>query len=171
MIRCLLFERLKKNKPAWRNGRRTRLKIWRWQHRMGSSPIAGIRKTSSFTGLFFWFIGNYVLWIKKPSGQDRTAAEWNNVARATRRRTFGGCPLCADRIGSEETRKFESGRTRFIKKRTSEWCPFFDKKERETGLEPAAPTLARSCSTNWATRAYLKLFCICLSDTFDIILW
>ena len=26
--------------------------------------------------------------------------------------------------------------------------------ERETGLEPATPTLARSCSTNWATRAY-----------------
>ena len=25
---------------------------------------------------------------------------------------------------------------------------FFDKRERETGLEPAAPTLARSCSTN-----------------------
>ena len=31
-------------------------------------------------------------------------------------------------------------------------------KERETGLEPAAPTLARSCSTNWATRAYVNCF-------------
>ena len=29
-----------------------------------------------------------------------------------------------------------------------------NKKERETGLEPATPTLARSYSTNWATRAY-----------------
>ena len=32
-------------------------------------------------------------------------------------------------------------------KRTSIECPFH-KRERETGLEPAAPTLARSCSTN-----------------------
>ena len=30
--------------------------------------------------------------------------------------------------------------------------------ERETGLEPAASTLARSRSTNWATRAFL-IFC------------
>ena len=29
--------------------------------------------------------------------------------------------------------------------------------ERETGFEPAAPTLARSCSTSWATLAYLVL--------------
>ena len=36
--------------------------------------------------------------------------------------------------------------------------------ERETGLEPAAPTLARSCSTNWATRA-----CFCVSDSKHII--
>ncbi len=27
--------------PEWRNGRRTRLKIWRWQHRAGSSPASG----------------------------------------------------------------------------------------------------------------------------------
>ena len=32
------------------------------------------------------------------------------------------------------------------------------REERETGLEPAAPTLARSCSTNWATRAYVNCF-------------
>lgn len=43
----------KQNKPAWRNGRRTRLKIWRWQHRMGSSPIAGIEKRFSFYWIFF----------------------------------------------------------------------------------------------------------------------
>lgn len=42
----------KQNKPAWRNGRRTRLKIWRWQHRMGSSPIAGIEKDSVLLDLF-----------------------------------------------------------------------------------------------------------------------
>ncbi len=29
--------------------------------------------------------------------------------------------------------------------------------ERKTGLEPATPTLARSCSTNWAIFAYLLL--------------
>ena len=29
------------------------------------------------------------------------------------------------------------------------------KKERKTGLEPATPTLARSCSTNWATFAFV----------------
>ena len=28
--------------------------------------------------------------------------------------------------------------------------------ERKTGLEPATPTLARSCSTNWAIFAYFK---------------
>ena len=36
--------------------------------------------------------------------------------------------------------------------------------ERETGLEPAASTLARSRSTNWATRAF-----VVLSNTSDII--
>ena len=38
---------------------------------------------------FFYFIGNFdeiPYEIKKPSGQDRTASEWNYVAGATRRR-------------------------------------------------------------------------------------
>ena len=30
-------------------------------------------------------------------------------------------------------------------------------KERQTGLEPATPTLARSYSTNWATVAYKQM--------------
>ena len=50
-----------------------------------------------------------------------------------------------------EAKKLESSSPAgldLLKKRTSERCPFFDKRERETGLEPAAPTLARSCSTN-----------------------
>ena len=35
--------------PEWRNGRRTRLKIWRWQHRVGSSPTSGTNsETESF---------------------------------------------------------------------------------------------------------------------------
>ena len=40
-------------------------------------------------------------------------------------------------------------------------------KERETGLEPAASTLARSRSTNWATRAFF--ISACLSGTFYMI--
>ena len=40
-------------------------------------------------------------------------------------------------------------------------------KERETGLEPAASTLARSRSTNWATRAFLIVLCSCWTQ--DII--
>ena len=48
---------------------------------------------------------------------------------------------------SEETRMFESGRTRFNKKGHPSDALFI-KRERETGLEPAAQTLARSCSTN-----------------------
>lgn len=43
----------KQNKPAWRNGRRTRLKIWRWQHRMGSSPIAGTQWREAEPGVLF----------------------------------------------------------------------------------------------------------------------
>ena len=42
-----------------------------------------------------------------------------------------------------------------------------NKKERETGLEPAASTLARSRSTNWATRAFLIVLCSCWTQ--DII--
>ena len=37
-------------------------------------------------------------------------------------------------------------------------------KKRETGLEPAASTLARSRSTNWATRAYHIVFCCSPQD-------
>ena len=40
-------------------------------------------------------------------------------------------------------------------------------KKRETGLEPAASTLARSRSTNWATRAFLIVLCSCWTQ--DII--
>lgn len=45
--------------PEWRNGRRTRLKIWRWQHRMGSSPISGtnVKSTDSrLLSVFFRFM-------------------------------------------------------------------------------------------------------------------
>ena len=38
---------------------------------------------------FYFFIGNFVEFSYKeikPSGQERTAAEWNHVAEATRRR-------------------------------------------------------------------------------------
>ena len=51
-------------------------------------------------------------------------------------------------------RMFESGRARTIRKRISvSRYPFSYSWERETGLEPATPTLARLYSTNWATRA------------------
>ena len=43
---------------------------------------------------------------------------------------------------------------KFLCKRKSPENKAWNKKERETGLEPATPTLARSYSTNWATRAY-----------------
>ncbi len=33
-----------KNMPVWRNGRRTGLKIPRWQHRVGSTPTTGTKK-------------------------------------------------------------------------------------------------------------------------------
>lgn len=38
----------------WRNGRRSRLKICRWQHRVGSTPIFRIKVLESF-GDFFIF--------------------------------------------------------------------------------------------------------------------
>ena len=46
------------------------------------------------------------------------------------------------------------------------------KKERETGLEPATPTLARSYSTNWATRAYnhyINITIICKGNTMNLL--
>ena len=36
--------------PKWRNGRRTRLKIWRWRHRVGSSPTFGTNFFLCFPG-------------------------------------------------------------------------------------------------------------------------
>ena len=47
-----------------------------------------------------------------------------------------------------------------------------NKKERETGLEPATPTLARSYSTNWATRAYvyyINIPIICKGNTMNLL--
>ena len=38
--------------------------------------------------------------------------------------------------------------------------PFLLRDERKTGLEPATLTLARLCSTNWATSALLHCFCL-----------
>ena len=45
--------------------------------------------------------------------------------------------------------------------------------ERETGFEPATPTLARLCSTNWATLAYFNdiTFVYVMGDKFINILW
>ena len=39
--------------PEWRNGRRTRLKIWRWQHRAGSSPASGTTEKIPMRDLFY----------------------------------------------------------------------------------------------------------------------
>ena len=50
-----------------------------------NSPVAD----KICTGEFFYVTGNFVEFsckLKKPSGQDRTAAEGNYVAKATRRR-------------------------------------------------------------------------------------
>ena len=54
----------------------------------------------------------------------------------------------------------------FVLKRTVEV-------ERETGFEPATPTLARLCSTNWATLAYFNdaTFDYVAGDKFINILW
>ncbi len=54
----------------------------------------------------------------------------------------------------------------FVLKRTVEV-------ERETGFEPATPTLARLCSTNWATLAYFNVttFVYVAGDKFINILW
>ena len=71
------------SEPVWRNGRRGRLKICLWQHSAGSSPATGI-KSPVITGLFC-YIGSF-LYSKKALWQNRTAAEWNYVAEATRRR-------------------------------------------------------------------------------------
>ena len=53
-------------------------------------------------------------------------------------------------------------------------CSFSDSSERETGFEPATPTLARSCSTNWAILALLsstvtKKFVVISSSRFHCI--
>ena len=58
---------------------------------------------------------------------------------------------------------FEPNRAHFMQKGYPYGYPFAWKK-RETGLEPAASTLARSRSTNWATRAYHIVFCCSLQD-------
>lgn len=62
--------------PACRNGRRGRLKICWWQHRMGSSPIAGSQRRINMIlrflffflylnliSCFFHFFANHLLWI------------------------------------------------------------------------------------------------------------
>ena len=95
---------------------------------------------------------------QRPVDAVRQRPEWNGEARRP-------VDVCSARTGaerrsqrpvdavrqrpewSEETRMFESGRTRFNKKGHPSDV-LFVKRERETGLEPAAPTLARSCSTN-----------------------
>ena len=45
-----------------------------------------------------------------------------------------------------------------LTRETIDFTRFFG--ERETGFEPATPTLARWCSTSWATRAYNKNYFI-----------
>jgi hypothetical protein len=49
------YDKIITDMPEWRNGRRTRLKIWRWQHRAGSSPASGTTKTSLYAGWFLFF--------------------------------------------------------------------------------------------------------------------
>ena len=61
--------------------------------------------------------------------------------------------------------KKRSTRTNLYKKIGIQLDTYFS--ERETGLEPAASTLARSRSTNWATRAFLIVLCSCWTQ--DII--
>ena len=41
--------------PVWRNGRRTRLKILRWQHRVGSTPTTGTTRKHEFNACVFLF--------------------------------------------------------------------------------------------------------------------
>ena len=46
------------------------------------------------------------------------------------------------------------------------YCDYFQILERETRLELATPTLARSCSTNWAIPAKSGNFCCCRNSHF-----
>jgi hypothetical protein len=61
------------------------------------------------------------------------------------------CPvdICLVRTGAE-AKKLESSSPAGLdlSKKGHLNDVLFDERERETGLEPAAPTLARSCSTN-----------------------
>ena len=60
----------------------------------------------------------------------------------------------------------------WLTKKSPENKAYKNKKERETGLEPATPTLARSYSTNWATRAYIyyiNITIICKGNTMNLL--
>ena len=95
------------------------------------------------------------------------------LGRSARRRYWSGRPMVsADRGGLYVLRDLEQDSVNPVlspsgliscKKGYPIGYPFAWK-ERETGLEPAASTLARSRSTNWATRAYLIVFCCSPQD-------
>ena len=97
-------------------------------------------------------------------------------SRSARRRYWSGRPMVsADRGGLYVLRDLEQDSQNPVlspsgliscKKGYPVGYPFAWK-ERETGLEPAASTLARSRSTNWATRAFLIVLCSCWTQ--DII--
>lgn len=49
--------------PVWRNGRRTGLKIPRWQHRVGSKPTTGTRNTEPRKALFYKGFSGFVIGV------------------------------------------------------------------------------------------------------------
>ena len=74
-------------------------------------------------------------------------SSFSHFFESTRRRRTSGGRSPATTGAERRPRTTWSGRTRFNKKGHPSDALFI-KRERETGLEPAAPTLARSCSTN-----------------------
>lgn len=52
--------------PEWRNGRRSGLKIHRWRHRTGSSPVSGTISDveSGFLEARFYFLPKFSIVVK-----------------------------------------------------------------------------------------------------------
>ena len=86
-----------------------------------------------------------------------------------RRKVSGGHLLCADRSGTETLELRAPDGALSTKKDILFGCPFFVEQERQTGLEPAVSTLARSRVTNYATIAFIKFAVPHVSSTIYII--
>lgn len=62
---CYYKFRSRNDTQEWRNGRRIRLKIWRWQQCVGSSPISCMKTPWEIKGLCYLNISDYINHLSK----------------------------------------------------------------------------------------------------------